>query len=342
MNITAIDKRAATQPRQAPGKQARVRLSALLAIAFLPFSLAAAAPAQQTGNARQAEMLKDSLLIQSGDYVSTRVLNDSDLNQIHVRVTDRGMIPLPLIGEVEVGGMTPGQAGEAISRVYVEKNILVDAHVAVSVEPQVSAQVAVLGYVNGAIGSPSGTSGVSLTLTAPRSLLAVLASAGGFSIQASRTVQILRRGSSVPALSVYLPNDPVQAAQHDVLIYPGDTIMVPRAGIVYVLGDVNRAAGVIMNEDGHLSLLEAISQVGSTIPSAGLKHVMIFRKGLGQYRSLSVNMGRIVKGRDPDVALEPEDAIWVPFSYGKNLLVNGAAIAAAVGSATATGVIYTR
>jgi polysaccharide export outer membrane protein len=66
---------------------------------------------------------------------------------------------------------------------------------------------------------------------------------------------------------------------------------------------------------------------------------MIFRKADGDYKQLKVNVGKISKGKDPDVALKAEDVIWVPFSYGKNILVNASSIIAALGSASTEGII---
>jgi polysaccharide export outer membrane protein len=125
------------------------------------------------------------------------------------------------------------------------------------------------------------------------------------------------------------------------MIYPGDTIVVPRAGIVYILGDVGLPHGVVMQENGEISLMQALSQAGSPLPNAGLKKVKIFRKADGQYQPLTVNLGMMTKGKIPDIQLKAEDVIWVPYSFGKNLMINGASIASAIGGATASGIIYT-
>jgi polysaccharide export outer membrane protein len=96
-----------------------------------------------------------------------------------------------------------------------------------------------------------------------------------------------------------------------------------------------------MNENGGLSLMQALTDAGSTLPTSSLKNVMLFRKTDGLYHPLRVDVGRVLNGKDPDLRLDPQDVVWVPFSYGKNILVNGASIAAAIGSATASGIIYT-
>jgi polysaccharide export outer membrane protein len=66
---------------------------------------------------------------------------------------------------------------------------------------------------------------------------------------------------------------------------------------------------------------------------------MVFRRADGEYKQLSVDVGKVSKGKAPDIDLKAEDVVWVPYSYGKNLLVNGASIIAALGGATASGII---
>jgi polysaccharide export outer membrane protein len=284
----------------------------------------------------------DSLPIVAGDIVAVHVFDIAELDQVHLHVTDAGDVPLLLIGPTKIAGLTPGEASQLIARTYMDQKFLRNAHVAITVEQySSSSSVTIFGYVVGASGS-NGTIGVNLPIFSPQPLLTVLAMAGGVSDRASHTVTIQRRDHNIKPFSVLVPNNPEVALASQTIIYPGDTIMVPRAGIVYVLGDVNHSSGVVMAEDGKISLMQALSQAGSPLPTAGLAKIMIFRKINGEYKTLTENVGEMVKGKTPDIELMAEDVIWVPFSYGKNLLVNGASIAAAVGSATASGIIYSR
>ena len=196
----------------------------------------------------------------------------------------------------------------------------------------------VIGAVNGSTGT---ITGAAFPLTTPRHLLSVLAMAGGLNDKASRTVTIQRRDPGVPRLTVTLSLDANDDLDHNPLVFPGDTVVVPRAGYVYLLGNVSHAQAILMNEDGTLTLLQALSQAGGALPNSALGSVKLFRKSSDNYQSLPVNLGRILKGRQPDIPLKPLDAIYVPFSIGKNLLINGASITAALASAAATGIIYT-
>jgi polysaccharide export outer membrane protein len=282
----------------------------------------------------------DSLLIGPGDRVTVHVLSAPELDQQHLRVTDTGEIPLMLLGATKISGLTPADAGKMIAASYITRHFLRDAHVQVTIEEYGASEVTIFGYVVGP-SITTQTNGQAIPLSAPKPLLTVLSMAGGLSEHSSRTITIQRRDHSIKPFSVYLPNNPEEALANDTLVYPGDIIMVPRSGIVYLLGNVGHPTGVYMNEDGKISLMEALTQAGGPMTTAALRNVMVFRKNGSQYApALTVNVGKITKGTEPDISLNAEDVVWVGFSYGKNLLINGAEIAAAVGSATATGIIY--
>ncbi len=323
----------------------RVLLPCLLASGLLASAAVIAAGQQLPSSApvpvSPAAGATDSLLIGPGDRVAVHVLSAPELDQQHLRVTDKGYIPLLLLGATKVSGLTPAGASAMIASSYVSHHFLKDANVQVTIEEYGASEVTLFGYVVGPSVTAQ-TNGQAIPLTAPKSLLTVLSMAGGLSEHSSRTVTIQRRDHSIKPFSVFLPNDPTEALAHDILVYPGDIIMVPRAGIVYILGNVGHPTGVYMNEDGKISLMEALSQAGGLVPTAALRNVMVFHKNDSQYTPpLKVNVGKITKGSAPDIPLHPGDVIWVGFSYGKNVLINGAQIAAAVGSATASGIIYT-
>ena len=292
-------------------------------------------------NINPGHVSADSVPIDAGDAVSVHVFDAPELDQTNLRVTDAGQVPLLLLGSVKIAGLTPADAAQVIEKAYSERELLRNPHVAVTIDGHSSSAVTVFGYVVG-MSVTAQTTGISIPLSAPTPLLTVLARAGGLSERASRTVTVQRRDTSILPFRVVIPNDPRASLINETIIYPGDTVIVPRAGIVYVLGNVGHPTGVVMEEDGRLSIMEALSQAGSPLPTARMSNIVILRKADGKYTPLHVNFGKIVKGKEPDVQLMAEDVIWVPFSMTKNLMVNGAAIASAVGGATATGLIYTR
>lgn len=312
---------------------------AFLAI-FLSFFALPQIRAQAAAPSSPTSSEKDSLPLTPGDVVTVHVFNDPDMLQEHLRITDNGEIPLLLLGSFKVGGDTPAQAAQAIAQAYMSRNFLRNAYIQVTVDTYGSSSVTVYGYVNGVTASAA-TNGLVLPLPAPKPLLTVLAMAGGLADRASHTVIVRRADQSADPISVFVPGDTDAALADQMMIYPGDIVEVPRAGIVYVLGNVGHAQGIVMQENGKISLLQALSLAGGTLPSSGLSKITVYRKTNGQYSLFSVNVGKIVRGKAADVPMQAEDILWVPFSFGKNLLINGASIAAALTSATASGIIYT-
>ena len=301
------------------------------------FGQQSASPQPQGTN---ASGIRDSISLIPGDIVDIRVLNLPELDQLKVRVTDAGEVPLLLSEPIKVEGLTPGVAGQAIATAYMDRHILRNAHVSVTLEDASYTfhAATVFGFVGGAVGV---NNGVTIPLPAPRPLLTVLAMAGGISDRASHMVTIQRRDQSTKPFTVFIPNDPEVALANQPMIYPGDIVDVPRAGIVYILGDVGTPHGVMMQENGKISLMQALTQAGSTLPNAGLRNVMVFRRADGEYKQLSVDVGKVAKGKAPDIDLKAEDVVWVPYSYGKNILVNSASIIASLGSAITEGIIIT-
>jgi polysaccharide export outer membrane protein len=125
------------------------------------------------------------------------------------------------------------------------------------------------------------------------------------------------------------------AIANDVQVFPGDTVIVPKAGIAYVLGDVGRPGGFVMqNTHSQLTALEAVALAGGTAKSAVPSHAkLIRRKPEGQYQEIAVNFSAMQKGKVPDITLEPDDVLYIPFSYLRNIASTSSGIAASTASA---------
>ena len=131
-------------------------------------------------------------------------------------------------------------------------------------------------------------------------------------------------------------NDAQQAIKEQVLVNPGDTVVVAKAGIVYILGDVNRPGGYTMNNnESKMSLLEALSNAGGAGKTAKLGHARLIRKS--DHTEMKISLGDIEKGKRPDFAMAPGDILYVPFSYAKNLVISSSA---GIASAAGTAAVY--
>ncbi len=125
-------------------------------------------------------------------------------------------------------------------------------------------------------------------------------------------------------------------------IYPGDRVMVERAGIVYVVGAVNRPGGfTLRNDREEMTVLKALALGEGLKSTAQPKNAMIIRQGHripGGREEIAVNLPKILAGRVPDRQLQPNDILFVPDSAPKKAFYRGAEAAVQV----ATGVIVYR
>ena len=266
---------------------------------------------------------QESLRIGPGDLLSVHVFREDEL-ETKGRVKDAGTLALPLIGPTPVAGLAAADAADLIAERYSAGGFLNRPQVSVQIEESAFQQVAVLGEV-----SHPGT----VLVSSPRALLDVLAAAGGLLKTADGHVTVRR--SSGEAVCVLVANDAERqlAAAGDIKVGPGDTVLVPRAGIVYVLGDVGRPGGYLMQDDAKLSLLEALSLAAGTTKTAREGGARLLRKVNGVTTELPLHLHAAEHGKAPDVPLQNEDIVYVPFSLGKNIALGASSIAASAASA---------
>jgi polysaccharide export outer membrane protein len=298
----------------------------------LNFSAAAQQPSPSplpTAPAATPTPPPESLLIGPGDLLRITVLRESELDQ-RVRVLDSGEITLALVGNLPMQGLTPAQAAARIADRYRAGNFLLHPEVSVFVEEYATETVTILGQV-----AHPGT----VHLSAPRSLIDVLSLAGGLTESADRHIVIERksadaqRGAGTERIRAFLPNRADDALNANVLVRPGDTVIVPKAGIVYVLGDVAHPGGYVMQNDSQLTVLRAIALAAGASKTASEKRVRLVRNVDGLTNSLDLPLRDMERGREPDVPLQAGDILYVPFSMARNLSMGLANITAAASSA---------
>jgi polysaccharide biosynthesis/export protein len=281
-----------------------------------PASLAA--PAEGSGS----ENLRESLVIGPGDLLHLSVLREPELEQ-HVRVSDSGDITLPLAGQIRVLGLTPAQAAARVGERYRVGNLLLQPEISVLVEEYATQAVTIIGQV----AHPG-----AVHIAAPRALIDVISLAGGFTDDADRHI-VVKRGEDGEPLRAFLANRPENSLHADLIVRPGDTVIVPKAGIVYVLGDVAHPGGYVMQNDSQLSVLQAIALAAGASKTASERRVRLVRNIDGLTQSIDLPLRDMERGRAPDVPLRANDILYVPFSLAKNISLGIASITAAASSA---------
>jgi polysaccharide export outer membrane protein len=265
----------------------------------------------------------ESLLIGPGDMLHVQVFDTPELEQ-HARVTDAGELPLLLGGSVKASALTPAEAARAIEKVLLDGHYLLRPKVLVAVEEYATQKVSVLGEVK----APGAYS-----IDTPRSVLDVLTLAGGLTEVADRKILIERRNSQ-EKIPYFVSNKPDAAFDTAIQIHPGDTLFIPRAGIVFALGDVGRPGGYTMtNNEGKISVLELLACAGGTNHSAVPSHAKLIRNDGENVIEIPLPLSAMQKGNRIDMPLHPGDIVYVPFSYMRNIAENAGGIAASAAGA---------
>src|SRR5581483_10511304 len=126
-------------------------------------------------------------------------------------------------------------------------------------------------------------------------------------------------------------------AKNNILLQGGDIVTIPQAGIVYVLGAVQRPGGfVATNDRAQLTTLKIVALAGGLSPTAKKDHAVIIRKDAqGQQQEVPVNLAKVLNREEEDVKLQPSDILLVPGSKTKAALIRAAEIGLGVGTAVA-------
>jgi polysaccharide export outer membrane protein len=267
----------------------------------------------------------ESLLIGPGDQLHIEVFDTPEMEQAP-RVTDAGTVPLLFLGDVKVAGMTPGDAAHKIEDTLKEKHLMLRPQVAVTVR-QYATQNA---YVMGQVITPG-----TYPITTPLSVVDVLALAGGLSDLADRHIAIERHSDPSQRVNYFLSNRSAEALDNAVLVYPGDTVLVPKVGIVYVLGDVGHPGGYpITSNDSQMTVLESLALAGSANKTAMLSKAKLIRRAPNGPQEVPVSIASMQKGKQPDMQMQPNDILFVPDSWVKVATQNTSQILASAVTAS--------
>ena len=222
------------------------------------------------------------------------------------RVDQNGDVTVTLVGHVHVAGLTADEAAAAIEKRYVEDQILLPAGAHATV---LIAEYATQGInVSGEVKAP----GVYPALGV-RKLHDLIVAAGGVSQTASSQVVITRKDDPQHPITVDYNPEALKPVIPDIQIFPGDSILVPRAGIVYILGNVQRMGEFVLDGRQQLTVEEALALAGGGNRSPDLKRVQLVRTlDDGRKEAITIPVNLILKGRAPDVALKDGDILYVP------------------------------
>ncbi len=264
-----------------------------------------------------------TILIGPGDLLTVVVFETPELSAA-VRVNQNGDASLPVLGAVHLAGLNSQEAAVALEDAFRTRGLLLNPHITVAETEFASQGATVLGEVR----SP----GVYPTLGSRR-LLDMISLAGGVSTTAGRLVSIVHRGNSQHPVQIALQPTPAALhAQVNPVILPGDTVIVAKAGVIYVIGDVLRPGGILVDNNERLSVIEALSLAGGMNKTAALRDTKLVRKLPAGREEVDLNLKHILYGKQADVLVSDGDILFVPSSLAKTFIYRG--VEAAFGVAT--------
>ena len=253
-----------------------------------------------------------SLKLAPGFLLGMQVYDVPELTT-DLRVDGNGDITVPMVGQLHVAGKTITEAQSEIALRLRTGQILNDPRVNLNIEQYAGQNISVLGEVH----NPG-----HLELLAPRNLGDVLALVGGETQYAGNVIEIRRQVNGSPTqLQVHYDQSKRDDSVKNVMVIPGDIITIRRAGIVYVLGGVNRPGGYVMQEGGTLNLTQALSLAYGTSMQAATGSIRVVRKKTdGSVEEIPIPYKDITHGKVPPTILQAEDVVYVPISKVKTVL----------------------
>ena len=294
--------------------------------------------ANQAGQPPLAASLSASPMaapIGPGDSLDISEYHTPEFHSV-VRVSSAGTVTLPLVQEVQVGGLDEQAAAHAIEAALVAKGMLLHPQVSVLVIAYTGQDVSVLGEV--------ARPGV-YPYTLHHRLLDLISAASGLAPNAGRLVNIFHRDDpKTPHPVVLDPSGTDTEADHNPELSPGDTVQVSRAGLVYVIGDVVRPGGFPVDPAQGLTVVQALSLAWGTSQNAATGKALLIREQKGGRTLTTLNLKRMMHGQEPDQPIRDRDILFVPDSMAKDLWNKGveAAIQSAIGVSIYAGLVYSQ
>ncbi len=303
-----------------------------------PLPMTTAANAAAVPAASPAPTNVTSYILGPEDQITVRVFAADDIPDKPVQIDNDGSVTLPMIGQMHAAGLTVEQFQANLVTAY--KKYFKDPQVTVQVNDFRSQPVSVAGNVT--------TPGV-VQLRGNRNLMEVIGQAGGLRADAGDTVLITRNlnEGAIPVDGAFTdPTGKYSVAHIDIravmsgkdpngniMIKPHDVITVPRARLVYVLGNVTRPGGYVMTENETMSLTQAIALAGGWDRSAALSGARILRADGGSTREqIPANVKKIMENKAPDLQMRPDDILYIPNSLTKQVSARGVEAAIGIGT----------
>lgn len=254
---------------------------------------------------------RDIILVQ-GDLLSVQIYGSADYSP-SVRISLDGTVRLPLIGRLHIEGLTVHQAESLIAERLKNAGMYRDPQVTIQISEAPNQAVTLTGEMHSVI-----------PVEGEKRLFDVLSAAGGLPPTASHTITIDRPGVPSPIV-INLGIDPAKSAAANIPVFPRDTIIVSRIGVVYLLGAFKVNGPVPIPQNSPLTLMQVTAIGGGAGYQAKLNDLRIIRtEGLTR-KEVKVDVKKVLNGTAPDPVLQADDIVLLPTSAMKAAIKGGGA-----------------
>jgi polysaccharide export outer membrane protein len=236
------------------------------------------------------------------------------------RISSNGDMYCPLVGYLHVAGLSNEEAQALVEKRLSE--FVRNPHVSLFVSEYASQGASVLGEV--------AHPGVYPVL-GQQHLFDLLSAAGGLTDKAGRSLSVTHRSDPDKTVTIPLSRNLKDDSQTNIPVFPADTVIVSKADIVYVVGDVERPSGVLIDAGG-LTVLQALALAGGAGRAAKLSDTKLLHKDEKGTTETSINLKKILQAKAPDIPLRANDILIVPTNNGK--IIAGRTLEAALQAAT--------
>lgn len=264
----------------------------------------------------------------NGDTLSVHLYGNTDYNPT-VRIDLDGMVQLPLIGNVSLEGLTIHQAQDLIAKKLESAGMYRDPQVTIQVMDSPNQIATVIGEVHGIVpilgekrlydvlvaAGAGGGGGATVTTT-------IITGGGGLPASASHVITIHRYGLAQPII-VDLGTDPFKSELSNIPIFARDTIIVPRVGVVYMLGAFKTQGAIPLQQNSPMTLMKVAALSGGDLFEGNPGDLRIIRTTGLTRQVVRVDFKKIKFGKAPDPVLQAEDIVFLPTNPMKAAISSG-------------------
>ena len=302
----------------------------LVLLLFVGLGLGQNRTASQSGEGWNERILQLSFMnraeaeyrLGSGDLIEVSVFGVEDYTY-NLRINSRGQLNFPLVGNIDVKGMTPSELEQTL-RFRFEYRLVRNPQISIFVKEYRSQPV----FILGAVVRPGQYQAIHQL-----NVVDVIAMAGGLQMGAAADHALIQRakpsgnaggkGSEVIKVDLRALLEEGNVALN-VPVQGGDVIQIPerKVDLIYVMGDVNKPGAFTLPRDyKNIVVTQVLAQAGGPTRTAKLSKGIVVRydEKSDSRQEMALDLKKVIQGKTPDISILPDDIIFIPSSTGKTI-----------------------